>query len=229
MAKPDAQFDRKLAAIFQAEAAEHLQRMQTSLAGSDGSIAAKPLELLFRAAHSLKGAARAVGQDEIETVCHAMEGVLAAVQRKRLAWSPAVGDALHDAVNGLERSLRERVPAGALAALLPHLEALQASASAEAEAPVAAPAPAATESATGPRLPPSRPPMASRPFASVSSAWRGCCTTSKNWWPPSCRAASTWTACANCTLPSPRCAASPPPPPHRTCRPGSSTRRCCAD
>lgn len=148
MSKPDALFDRKLAAIFRAEAAEHVQRMQASLAGSDGSIAAKPLELLFRAAHSLKGAARAVGQDEVETVCHAMEGVLAPVQRGVLAWSPAIVNALHDVVAALDRALQGHSPPGALASLVPRLEALQAAAATEpdqpAPSPAKAPAPAPT-------------------------------------------------------------------------------------
>ena len=72
MAKPDALFDRKLAAIFQAEAAEHVQRMQASLAGADGELAGKPLELLYRAAHSLKGAARATNALEIESICQSL-------------------------------------------------------------------------------------------------------------------------------------------------------------
>jgi len=173
MARLDAQFDRKLAAIFQAEAAEHVQRMQASLTGVDGGgLTGKPLELVFRAAHSLKGAARAVGQDEVETVCHAMESVLAGVQRGRLAWSPTMADALHDVVAALERALQGRTPPGALAALVPRLEALQRSDATQPEAPVESPAqaPAAAPSPAAVPAPRDLPAASSPPAAAPVGA-----------------------------------------------------------
>jgi two-component system chemotaxis sensor kinase CheA len=162
MPSRDAQFDSRLASIFQAEAAEHVQRMQsclTQLEGGPQGAVGKPMELLFRAAHSLKGAARAVGHDEVELVCHAAEGLLSGLQRGRLAWSPAIADSLHEVVAGLEKALTPRgAPPGALAALLPRLERLERAeggeapalaASATAAAP-ALPAPAAASAATMP-------------------------------------------------------------------------------
>lgn len=144
MGRTDAQFDRRLAAIFAAEAAEHVQRMQAALPGlaPDSVPAPRTLETLFRAAHSLKGAARAVGEDEVETLCHASEGVLAALQRGRLAWTPAIADALHDVVAALERGLAGARPPGALASLVPRLQALLRAEGSEAEdAGTRAPAP----------------------------------------------------------------------------------------
>jgi len=149
MPTSDPQFERRLAAIFQGEAAEHVRRMLASLAeletGRAGAPAGKPLELLFRAAHSLKGAARAVGEDEVETVCHATESLLAGLQRGRLGWSPAIADALHAVVAELQRSLASRgANPGALAALVPRLERLALGGGSETEdAPAAAPAAAA--------------------------------------------------------------------------------------
>lgn len=109
MPSSDAQFDRRLAAIFQAEAAEHVQRMQAGAAHlrSEGKGAGngKALELLFRATHSLKGAARAVGRDAIETLCHALETLLTGLQRGRLAWDEHVASLLPEAVAVLERAL----------------------------------------------------------------------------------------------------------------------------
>lgn len=129
MPSPDQHFDRKLAAIFQGEAAEHVQRMEACLAqleqagGEDE--ARQPIEDLFRAVHSLKGAARAVGEHQVETVCHAVESLLAGVQRGRLGWSAGLADALHEAVAALARVLVERNgPRGTLGALLPRLEHL---------------------------------------------------------------------------------------------------------
>ena len=178
MPRSDAQFDRKLAAIFQAEALEHVQRMQASLAGADGDVPARALELLFRSAHSLKGAARAVGEHEVETVCHAMEGVLAAVQRGRLAWSPAIGDALHDVVAALGRGLQQRAPPGTLAALVPRLETLQRAAEPERGAPaataasLAGPAPAATTPPAAP-APTAAPPAPAPPPPAAPPAGEG--------------------------------------------------------
>lgn len=149
MGKSDAQFDRKLAGIFQAEAAGHVQRMQESLAGIGDGAGKQPLEILFRAAHSLKGAARAVGEDAIETACHSLEGVLAALQRDRLAWSPGIADVLHDTVAALDRALRRAAPASALVSLVPRLEALlrDPGEPRRAAAPTATPVPAPSPSA----------------------------------------------------------------------------------
>src|SRR5437867_10919823 len=44
------------------------------------SVHAEEVRSLFRAAHSLKGAARAIGLPEIETVCHELESRLAPVR-----------------------------------------------------------------------------------------------------------------------------------------------------
>ena len=160
MVPSDAQFDRKLAGIFQAEAAGHVLRMQESLAGLADGAERQPLEILFRAAHSLKGAARAVGEDAIETACHSLEGVLAALQRDRLAWSAAIADVLHDTVGALDRALRRTAPPSALVSLVPRLEALlrdpaepRRAAAPPAPAPTAAPAPAPSPSpAAAPRV-----------------------------------------------------------------------------
>ncbi|HET8745387.1 MAG TPA: Hpt domain-containing protein, partial [Ramlibacter sp.] len=169
MARSDAQFDRKLAAIFEAEAAGHVQRMQAALAQvePEGGLPRATLEVLFRAAHSLKGAARAVGRDGIETLCHATEGVLAALQRERLAWTDAAGDLLHDAVAALERELRGAGPAGALAALVARGEALlrtappasqsQSQSQSPAATPTSAPAPTSASSPASAPTPPGGP------------------------------------------------------------------------
>ena len=124
-----ASFERKLSAIFAAEAAEHVQRMQACLlqleGGAAGAEADRSVQLLFRATHSLKGATRAVGRRDVETVCHAMETLIVGLQRGRLEWSQALGDALYDAAGAIERHIAhgaDAAAAGALALLLPRLE-----------------------------------------------------------------------------------------------------------
>jgi len=65
----------------------------------------KVVETVFREAHSLKGAARAVGMAEIESICQAAESVFSALKHAQLALSPALLDLLHDAVDAVGKLL----------------------------------------------------------------------------------------------------------------------------
>lgn len=71
------ELQRRLLAVFRTEAGEHLATTAgaiDALAGDAGSEDA--IELLFRTVHTLKGAARSVGESSIESVCQAWEKVL---------------------------------------------------------------------------------------------------------------------------------------------------------
>ena len=57
----------------------YFNRDLLGLEGGHGD-AASLLQSLFRTAHNLKGAARAVDVAAIETACHAMENILAAAR-----------------------------------------------------------------------------------------------------------------------------------------------------
>ena len=66
---------------FRAELSEHVQTMNDGLlALEQGRVKDSERESLlgdiFRAAHSLKGAARAIGVTVVEQLAHALEGVL---------------------------------------------------------------------------------------------------------------------------------------------------------
>ena len=63
------------------------------------------MEKIFREAHSLKGAARAVNLKEIETICQSMEGVLARAKRREIALTADALDVLHRAMDEIERLL----------------------------------------------------------------------------------------------------------------------------
>lgn len=105
----EARFLRQLMATFRVEAEENLAAMSSllgelrraALAGD----AARAVEPLFREAHSLKGAARAVNLPDVERVCQAMERLLSAVKHGGLAPSPPIADGLQRAVDGLGRLL----------------------------------------------------------------------------------------------------------------------------
>lgn len=108
MASQDAQFDRKLAEIFKAEAGQHVQTMLGQITALERAASAAEIKstakLLFREAHSLKGAARAVGRIELEGVCHALESVLHALQKGELSWSAGLSALLHDVTRDLDRA-----------------------------------------------------------------------------------------------------------------------------
>ena len=103
MNKQEEAFLSRLRATFAVEAREHLHAMSSCLLEMENNPAADDaparLEVVFRHAHSLKGAARAVELIDIEAVCQALEDVLA-VQRQRLAYPAQTGfDALHGAID----------------------------------------------------------------------------------------------------------------------------------
>ena len=77
-------FLRQLRATFRVEAAEHLQSISECLEGiarTEPSAQALLIETAFRAAHSLKGAARAADFTEIESLCQSLETLFASWKR----------------------------------------------------------------------------------------------------------------------------------------------------
>jgi len=109
MVRKDNGFQKKLLETFKVEATEHTQAISSGLIELEKTLAAdeqtKVIEAVFREAHSLKGAARAVNLREIESICHSAESVFAALKRKEIALSPALFDGLHDVVDALGKLL----------------------------------------------------------------------------------------------------------------------------
>ncbi len=103
MATREEELLKRLLETFQLEAQEHIQALASDLVElerpSGGSVRAELLDTIFRHAHSLKGAARAVNVMEIETVCQAVESLFAAMKHQKLAPSPGLFDLLHKAVD----------------------------------------------------------------------------------------------------------------------------------
>jgi chemosensory pili system protein ChpA (sensor histidine kinase/response regulator) len=69
-----------VSAYFVPEAAEHLDAMTAALGALDGAIDADDVARLFRAVHTLKGAAYVVGCTRVGEVAHRMEDVLVAAR-----------------------------------------------------------------------------------------------------------------------------------------------------
>ncbi|MFA5065171.1 MAG: hybrid sensor histidine kinase/response regulator [Dehalococcoidia bacterium] len=101
----DKDFSEKLLAMFKVEAQEHVAALSSGLVELEKETSAKKreasIEVVYREAHSLKGAARSVNAREIETLCQALEGVLAALKRQEITSSPELFDLLHRAVDSL--------------------------------------------------------------------------------------------------------------------------------
>ncbi|MHB9100994.1 MAG: Hpt domain-containing protein, partial [Sulfuricella sp.] len=119
MAKQNDDFLKKLLATFRVEADEHLQTMSAGLIELEnipaGERQAEIVERVFREAHSLKGAARAVNLKEIELVCQSMESVFAALKGNRLAVSPPLFDLMQEAIDNLSTLLSAEGAAMAVA------------------------------------------------------------------------------------------------------------------
>ncbi|HSW16287.1 MAG TPA: response regulator [Ramlibacter sp.] len=101
-------FLQRLRATFRIEADEHLQAITAGLMElekTSSPVLQKPIiETIFRAAHSLKGAARAVELDDVESVCEQLEDSFARWKRQEAWPTPDTLDALHrrlDAISSL--------------------------------------------------------------------------------------------------------------------------------
>ncbi len=105
MAKQNDEFLKRLLATFRIEAGEHLQVMSSGVLKLEktpvGAHSAEIIEQVFREAHSLKGAARAVNLVQIESVCQSLESVLAALKNNRLVLVPPLLDLLHQTIDAL--------------------------------------------------------------------------------------------------------------------------------
>src|SRR3954467_1626988 len=92
---------------FATEADDHLQTLNQALLKMERAPEpAQCQELLqeaFRAAHSLKGAARAVSASEVEGLASALENVLQQARSDALTLTPAVCDVLYDTLDTTKR------------------------------------------------------------------------------------------------------------------------------
>ncbi len=126
-------FIERLLATFRIEAEEHLQVISDGLlelercpSGATTSV----VETVFREAHSLKGAARAVNLTDIEMICQALESVFSAMKRNRVGPTPEMFDTLHranDAIRNLLSDSQDGFSSRQIPTLLQSLLALESS------------------------------------------------------------------------------------------------------
>lgn len=142
-------------AVFRAEQAEHRQTIVDILLDLERApeqpLQREQIDRLFRAAHSLKGGARAAGVRSVEQIAHQIENVFAALRQQRLALTAEVCDVIYHALDLIGVLMDQAVP-GAVAdeAVLNELLA-QLAAIAQADTPAPPePAPTATARVTPP-------------------------------------------------------------------------------
>ncbi|MBN1812838.1 MAG: hybrid sensor histidine kinase/response regulator [Anaerolineae bacterium] len=102
-----AKIREELIGSFRAELNEHIQTMTDGLlALEQGSVTGKKrqamLENTFRAAHSLKGAARAMGVAVIEQLAHALEGLLDGIQHDAIELTADLFTACYQALDAIQ-------------------------------------------------------------------------------------------------------------------------------
>jgi two-component system chemotaxis sensor kinase CheA len=122
-----AKIREQLISSFRADLADHVQTMtdgllaleQNKIAGEERQAT---LADIFRAAHSLKGAARAVGVTAVEQLSHSLEGVLSGLQKDTLQQTPELFGACYQAIDALQ-AVQAAYEAGATT---PPVQALQA-------------------------------------------------------------------------------------------------------
>jgi two-component system, chemotaxis family, sensor kinase CheA len=122
---------KELMATFQTELQEHLSMLTKDLLSLERNPTSNErtnlLTNIFRAAHSIKGAARTVNLKDIETISHRIEDVLVKIRQGCLSLTPHLFDVLLTAVdaigNAMAAHLRgEQMPSEVMATVLARLD-----------------------------------------------------------------------------------------------------------
>src|SRR4030042_3163462 len=105
MAGKNDAFVKRLLSTFKVEADEHRKNITAGLIDlekdMEPQVKAGIIETVFREAHSLKGAARAVNLTDIETLCQSLESVFSGLKNREIYLAPALFDTLHRSVDML--------------------------------------------------------------------------------------------------------------------------------
>ena len=103
---------KKLREAFRAEADERLKTISSSLMALEKVLSLpdqqKPfIDVLFREAHSLKGASRVVNLEAVESISHSVEETLGALKRDETSLSPELFEELHNKIDSIKKILMD--------------------------------------------------------------------------------------------------------------------------
>lgn len=117
----DSEFLKRIQTTFRIEAEEHLKSFSSGLIELEKTQTKESLagivETMFREVHSLKGAARSIGQKDIESICQPLESLFSALKRQEIILNQVTFDLFYKSVDvlsklvlpgGLEQSPGER-------------------------------------------------------------------------------------------------------------------------
>ena len=98
---------RQLRDAFKIEAEERIASMFANLTElekcSDSDHRSRMLEIVYREAHSLKGAARSVNILPVESICQEMEGLFSQLKNEKIDFTSGLFDTLHHSVGMVEK------------------------------------------------------------------------------------------------------------------------------
>jgi|GEM_PF-848081 len=127
----DADFFQKLRSTFEIEAHDHLRTISLSILELEKETVEEEkvsiIETIHREFHSLKGAARAVSEKEIETLCHSLENTLTKIKKGSLRLKTEIFDIFNEAIDIIENLLSSvENKAEYISSLMDKLTALEA-------------------------------------------------------------------------------------------------------
>ncbi len=105
---------QQLLEAFKIESEERISSMFSNLTAleksADAESRSKMLEIVYREAHSLKGAARSINIIPVETLCQAIETLFSKLKEEEINFTPDLFDTLHHAVGVIEKYLASSEP-----------------------------------------------------------------------------------------------------------------------
>lgn len=105
------EFLKRILATFKLEAEENINAISSQLVELENGCTTdrqeEIFELIYRSAHSMKGASRAVNLTEVEGICHAFEDVMSAIRNGQVILNQEVIDLFNDVIDLLSEILFE--------------------------------------------------------------------------------------------------------------------------
>lgn len=102
----EAELIKRLLETFRVEAGEHLNTIAKNLIELEKDLTKEEkkqlLEEIYRSAHSMKGAARAVNLTDIEKICQSLESCFSMMKKDELQPSSQIFDIFHSVINTIE-------------------------------------------------------------------------------------------------------------------------------
>ncbi|MHB8581278.1 MAG: hybrid sensor histidine kinase/response regulator [Ignavibacteriaceae bacterium] len=109
MDKKNNEFLKRLLATFAIEAEERINNIYSGLMNLEKNASPEKemeeIEIIFREAHSLKGASRAVNLIDIEKICQSMESIFASLKCDKIILSPGLIKLLFSSVDLIQKLL----------------------------------------------------------------------------------------------------------------------------